>query len=114
MALDAVLSIETIEEYASLLGPGQGSADALLAWMSACLYLYNLSSLKDEQLRALGTSVLKSRLKAGGYSVLPGIFLKAKRNGLSEAEALRSIVHVLDSGGGFLQLEDELTRREKR
>jgi hypothetical protein len=107
-----IVSVETAESYLKAVEPGAQATESLTAWISACISLYNLSGMADAQLRPLGISVLKSRLKPSGYSVLPGIFLKAKRNGLSDQETLRAMTRILDSGGGFFQLEDEITRRK--
>ncbi len=112
MVTTGILSPDTVEAYTAVLTPGQASADSLTSWAAVCISLYNLSSLTDGDMRALGEAVLKSKLKKDGYAIIPGLFLKARRNGLSDLQTLKIILRVIKAGGGELQIEDELRRRK--
>jgi hypothetical protein len=112
MVTTGIISLETLEAYMAALPAQAGSPSALSAWVQATISLYNLSDLSDGQLRSLGESVLSSKLKPSGYAIIPGLFLKARRNGLTDAETLKSMLRVLSSGGGVFQLEDEVSRRK--
>ncbi len=106
-----IISMETLEAYMDALPRGPASAVPLGAWADTCVSLYNLSSLDDGEMRTLGIAILGRGFKPASYATLPGLFLKARRNGLSDGETLRSMMRILGRGGSMLQIEDELSRR---
>ncbi len=112
MVTTGILSLDTVEAYMAVLTSGLASAESLTSWVTVCVSLYNLSSLTDGDMRVLGEAVLVSKLKKDGYAIIPSLFLKARRNGLSDMQTLKIILRVIKAGGGEFQLEDELRRRK--
>jgi hypothetical protein len=105
-----IISLETLEAYVRALPASAASAPALGAWAETCVSLYNLSSLDDGEMRALGVAILGREFKPPVFAILPGLFLKARRNGLSDRETLMNMLRILGRGGSVSQIEDELSR----
>jgi hypothetical protein len=106
-----IITLETLEAYVRAIPPGAASAPVLGAWAETCISLYNLSSLDDGEMRALGVAILGRGFKPPVFAILPGLFLKSRRNGLSDQDALMTMMRTLGRGGSVFQIEDELSRR---
>ena len=69
--------------------------------------------LGGEGKRALAVSLACSTEKEARFSLLSSLFLRGKSGKLGTRDLVAITVSTLDSGGGFLQLENEITRRLK-
>ena len=69
--------------------------------------------LGGEGKRALALGLASSTEKEARFSLLSSLFLRGKSGKLGTRDLVAIAVSTLDSGGGFLQLENEITRRLK-
>jgi hypothetical protein len=69
--------------------------------------------LGREGKRALALSLVSSTEKDARFSLLSSLFIRGKAAKISARDLVASAVSIFDSGGGFLQLENEITRRKK-
>jgi len=113
MALRAGLSGELFKAF---LGKAVGGGaepgraiDALLA-VAAVGSRLGLDAGSEE---GLALSLAFSKEKADRFSLLSSLFLRGRAGKMGSRELVSLAVSVFDSGGGFLQLEAEITRRLK-
>lgn len=58
--------------------------------------------------------LLDSDLNSRSWSQISQAILKAKLKRVSEKEALRLVLFVIERGGGIIQVEEEISRRVRR
>jgi hypothetical protein len=115
ISLLAGLPPETIEQlFAISRAPARSPQDAVAA-CAALIQIREMSRLSDADVRRLGEALLRSRLPAASFRSIPSFFVRARARGIGEAEILDSIViEALESGGGLVQMEDQLRLQLKR
>lgn len=91
-----------------------GYADAI-SCCDALVKLREMSTVDDKGLLRIGRALLASRVPPSGYKTIPSLFLRAKVQRIAEADILDDIVlRTLESGGGLVQMEEELVRRARK
>lgn len=104
--------LEGVLAQAALLQ--RGYADAI-ACCDALWKLREMSSVDDTGLLRIGRALLGSRVPPSGYKTVPSLFLRAKVQKVAESDILDDIVlKTLESGGGLIQMEEELARRARK
>lgn len=98
-------SIQSVLDAAS--GAGRGSSDTVEALGVLAQMTLSLD-LTDVQLQGLGTSLLRSRMKAQVFASLLPVLLQARARGMSAEAAVEMVDGVLASGGGLIQMQDRL------
>lgn len=88
--------------------PGR-AIDALLAVAAAGSRL----GLDAGSQESLALSLALSKEKSERFSLLSSLFLRGQAGKMGPRELVSLAISVFDSGGGFLQLEGEITRRLK-
>ena len=115
IALLSGLSSATIEEmFTRAVPPARGPQDAVAA-CAAVIPVREGSRLAEADIRRLGAALLASRLPSGAFKSVASFFVKAGARGVREQDILDAMVlHALESGGGLVQMEDELRLYLKR
>lgn len=69
--------------------------------------------LESEGEKRLAVSMAQSAEKEERFALLSSLFLRGKAGKMGTPELVELAVSIFSSGGGFLQLENEITRRMK-
>jgi hypothetical protein len=78
------------------------------------LKLKTITALDEEELTELSRVLLHSTLNYTSYPIITSLFVKAKFRRVSDQEMFSLVVNILRSGGGILQIEEELGRRTRK
>jgi hypothetical protein len=115
ISLLAGLPPEAVEQlFALSRPPARGPQDAVAA-CAALIQIREMSRMSDTDILRLGAALLGSRLPSTSFRSIPSFFVKARARGIGEREILDSIViKALASGGGLVQMEDQLRLELKR
>jgi hypothetical protein len=113
MALRAGMDTGTFEQVFSDAVrrdvPPRRAIDALIAVAA----VDSRMPLDGEGKRSLASSLAASSEKEERFSLLSSLLLRGKTGKIGTRDLVALAVSILDSGGGFLQLENEITRRLK-
>jgi len=113
LALRAGMDIETFERaFAGALRKGAAPRRAVDA-LVAVAAVDSRMPLDGESEAALAASLASSAEKEDRFSQLASLLLRGKAGRLATRDLVVLAVSVFDSGGGFLQLESEISRRLK-
>jgi len=85
------------------------SLDALLAVAS----VHRRSPLASAQILRLTQALYSSPEKSGRFPSLSSLFVRYRSGGLAQAEIAEAVIGVFERGGGFMQAENEISRRIK-
>jgi hypothetical protein len=113
MALRSGMDAAVFERVLSRVA---GSAAALRRGINALVAVAAVDSrmpLDGESKERLALSLASSKEDEGKYSLLSSLFVRGRTGRIGARDLVSIAVSVLDSGGGFLQLENEITRRLK-
>jgi hypothetical protein len=89
-------------------------ADVFRFLGTTLLKLKTIAALNEEQLSELSLALLHSSLNYTSYPIIVSLFVKAKFRRVSDEEMYTLVVNILRSGGGVLQIEEELGRRTRK
>lgn len=113
MALRAGMDAATFEKvFADALRKGvapRRAIDALIAVAS----VDSRMPLDGDGKRSLASSLALSTEKEERFSMLSSLFLRGKAGKIGTRDLVALAASILDAGGGFNQLESEITRRLK-
>ena len=107
------LSSSTLEDVASLSGSKKLNPEEVVALGTLLLKVNQVFSPREEDLFKIALSVLDSPLPFSSYDSLSLFFSKARAIPLTFQNTLEIFTSVVSKGGGFLQLEQELSRRSR-
>ncbi len=107
VALQAGIAEQTLRKLVSSASSLKKAGEAI----SSITDLAVSSEAENETLRRLGLALVRSNLEPEGYASVISIYLKGRLYNLSIEETTRIIVNVLESGGGIIQIDQELSRR---
>ena len=115
ISLRAGLPPDAVEElFARSRPPARSPRDAV-ATCAALIQIRETTRLSDADILRLGAALLGSRLPSTSFRSIPSFFVKARARGVGEREVLDSIlIETLESGGGLVQMEDQLRLQQKR
>lgn len=88
---------------------GRRDIDALLAVAA----VHTRSPLDEANVLALTKALSQSREKEERFSSLSALFLRGRSAGITQTEITAIVIRTFNQGGGFLQVENEISRRIK-
>lgn len=110
LAMKLGIRQEPLRELLSVSEDLTRSLDALDALCEIATY----TRVPTEHLVMVGTALIGGKMKTEGFESIPAFYLKGDLLGLSAEDVSRIIVRALESGGGIIQIDREISRRGRR